>query len=341
MAAGLGGKMIGEISGVRPQTASDAPPQRSVTRLVLDFFTTVLRITARIQDGNLHRGLVFLAISHASIEHLPQDAVLAERYKSVPPDALRRPISVNALAQTLSLSAETTRRHVQALIQRGDCVRVGALGVIVPHACMVSAPIRQANVEILAAFEKLLADLRSIGFNLQQFNAPQGPGKIAADGGGASPPALLVTRLVNHYILRTLLDGIPVHGDFLRGALFVTVMSANSRHIAYNPKLAWRYATADEAPPDELRKPVSIRQIAVDLDLPYATAHRNMMKMAADGICIRQTGGWIIPTAVLQRPAYLANGFRIHQWFIAMLKELFALWGGPTGAGRPEEGRQG
>ena len=321
--------MNDQVIEARSQPGSGAPPQRIVTRLVLDFFLAVLRITTRIQDGNFHRGLVFLAISHASVEHLPQKADLAGLDDSdVPGDALRRPISVNALAQTLSFSAETTRRHVQALIQRGECVRVGALGVIVPHACMVSPKVRQADIEMLAAFEKLLADLSAIGFNLQQFAAPQRP--AAPDAPNRTPPALLVTRLVKHYILRTLLDGIPVHGDFMRGALFVAVMSGNSRHIAYDPKLAWRYATADEAPPDEIRKPVSIRQVAKELDLPYATVHRNLMKMAADGVFIRQGGGFIIPKAVVQRPAYLASGLRMHLWFVGMLKELFSLWNQPN-----------
>jgi hypothetical protein len=107
--------------------------------------------------------------------------------------------------------------------------------------------------------------------------------------------------------------------------LFCAITSANARHIVYNPDLAWRYAAADQPPPDGLREAVSIRQVAADLGLPYATIYRHVMQMVTDGLCVRTAEGIIVPPAAHQRPDILASGSRLNHWWFATLRELSSL----------------
>ncbi len=77
---------------------------------------------------------------------------------------MRRPISVHALALDLTLPYETTRRHVNALIEQGLAERVES-GILVRAELLnndiVTASHRK-NVENLHA---LFSDLRDGGFN--------------------------------------------------------------------------------------------------------------------------------------------------------------------------------
>jgi DNA-binding transcriptional regulator YhcF (GntR family) len=142
---------------------------------------------------------------------------------------------------------------------------------------------------------------------------------------GEPAPVLLVSRIINGYCLRVILDGIPLHGDFVTGVIFVLIMAGNTRHITHDPELAWRFAGAQDVPSDDLRIPVSVNRIAADLGMPYSTVQRYLSNMTKKGFCERRGGGYIIHNASMNRPELLANGLRMHLWFLTMLRELAAL----------------
>jgi DNA-binding Lrp family transcriptional regulator len=308
--------------------------QRVTTRLILEFLIKAICSGARVHGGDLPRSLTYFAIQHANVEHLSRDPALAWKYADdYPPDEVRRPISVHALAQAMGASPETTRRRVAALIADGACVKADNRGVIIPVRHLMTDEICAQRLEVMTAFDEMIGALNHIGFDFSALvQVRSHPANVS--GTGEAAPVLLISRLINGYCLKVILDGIPLHGDFVAGVLFALIMIGNTRHITHDPELAWRYAGAHDVPPDEFRTPVTIRQISADLGMPYSTVQRQIQVMTERGVCQRQGGGYIIHNATMNRPEVLANGLRMHVWFLAMLGELAAL-GLDFSAGKP------
>lgn len=81
-------------------------------------------------DGDLMKGLVYTAVWAANVKHITNAAPTLSR--TVLDDKLRLPISILAISNSLRLPYETIRRHVDALVKDGLCVRSGRQGVVVP-----------------------------------------------------------------------------------------------------------------------------------------------------------------------------------------------------------------
>jgi hypothetical protein len=97
-------------------------------------------LLSRVIDSDTVGGFIFLGIASANIRHLRPGSPDAQAYAdtgTVVPDSMRRGISVHALSHEVNLPYETTRRHVQKLIQEGLCLR-RADGIIVPAAALSS-----------------------------------------------------------------------------------------------------------------------------------------------------------------------------------------------------------
>lgn len=122
--------------GPAPDAAAKAPYMpREVVRLSSDYFlNTVALLTANL-NLDLVEGLMFLAIVRANTLHVTLDPALAATFSGVdeiPPDALRRSVSVYALARDLRLPYETARRHGAKLLELGFCERATDRGLVVP-----------------------------------------------------------------------------------------------------------------------------------------------------------------------------------------------------------------
>jgi hypothetical protein len=122
-----------------------APPQegddvrRLAMRLSVGYFLRFIEILSDVSGHNLVQGVILLAIMGANIGPLDTDPAASRQFAgmdTIPPDALRRPISIYALAASLGLPYETVRRHVHKMIAQGVCERVGDEGVIVPSRVM-------------------------------------------------------------------------------------------------------------------------------------------------------------------------------------------------------------
>jgi hypothetical protein len=107
------------------------------------------------------------------------------------------------------------------------------------------------------------------------------------------------------YFLRTLDLLRRAHGGNLMDALIVIAVSRGNLHQYRGDEAFDRtYAAIDTPPPDELRRPVSIRGMAEFLDLPYETVRRNMLRLVAKGVLRKQGGGFVVPTGVLLQPMW-------------------------------------
>ncbi len=115
--------------------------ERLVSRVTADFFLRYADLMAQRFDGSFQRGIIFLAVVQANVAHLSHLSEESLRYAeldSPPPDTVRRPAPINAIASSLSLPYETVRRHIHALIEDGHCVKVRGKGVIVPARVLES-----------------------------------------------------------------------------------------------------------------------------------------------------------------------------------------------------------
>lgn len=118
----------------------------------------------------------------------------------------------------------------------------------------------------------------------------------------SSPPAEAdlsrqATRISAGYFLRylTLLSEFN-DGDMLGGIIILAILSANAAHLD-QAGVGGEYAAAGQAPPDDLRRPVSILSIANTLGLPFETTRRHVNKLIRDGKCVRVRKGVIVPQA--------------------------------------------
>jgi len=104
-----------------------------LARLSSNYLLRSLSNLTEAFDGDMALAVVFIAISQAATDHLP----LSRDRKNFDadgfiPDALRRPVTVLSIANSLQMPRETTRRHVARLLQRGYCVQVQGRRVIIP-----------------------------------------------------------------------------------------------------------------------------------------------------------------------------------------------------------------
>ncbi len=300
--------------------------QRVTTRLSLDFMLKVICRAAQAHDGNLDRCLAYFAIQHANVAHFSRDPDLTWAYATkFPPDEARRPISVHALAQALAFSPETTRRYVNTLINEGACERVEGKGVIVPVRYLTGENAASQRYAAMASFNELITSLNAINFDFETISVRAAPIPARFDIEQDELPVLLISRLINGYILRVLEDSVRTHGDFSIAVIFALIITLNTRHIAFDPELAWKFAGADQAPPDDLRRPASIAQIAAELGMPYSTANRKVMIMVERGLCHFQDKGLIVRTETMGRPDLMERGLNMHQWLMSTLGEMMAL----------------
>ena len=300
------------------------PPQRLVTRVVLEFLIDLLAVSTRAHGGDLKAMIVFMAIQHANTEFLECDPDRASHFfEGRLDDRLRRPITAHALAQSVSFSPETCRRYVHKLLDAGYCRRVGTRGLIVPSAVMACEPFASSIDSTQAAFVTMLKSLHDIGFDVVAAAAThRGP----TDPIVRLPPEPLrfaLWTVMTGYVIRVLLDGIEHHDrDFLRGLIFVTVMAMNVEHITFDPGPAWRYADAETTPPDEMRTPVSVRAVSDRLGAPYETTRQHLMRLVELGRAKRVGRGFIIPGEVNQDPRYLRMGLNIYWWLLRAVSQL-------------------
>jgi hypothetical protein len=110
-----------------------------------DYALRLIGLFTDIFDGDVVLAVVFIAAAQAGTQHLrhaPNSA--AKLSGGLFPDEARRPISISALARSLSLPVETTRRHVIKLVEKGFAVRSDQGGVLVTSAILGREAVQQA-----------------------------------------------------------------------------------------------------------------------------------------------------------------------------------------------------
>ena len=144
---------------------SDPPPgdvSRQVVRLGIHYFLDVLALIGRTLEIDALGALVMRAVSFVNVEQHAYDPSAYPDVPVGPGDSEREPVSVYAVAKTLSLPYETTRRHVRRLMERGLLEKSGA-GVIVPERVSARPEVLVGIGELMARTEAYLARLAELG----------------------------------------------------------------------------------------------------------------------------------------------------------------------------------
>ena len=243
--------------------------------------------------------VLLAAISQANVAQITRSADLQRTYAGLdnpPPDHVRRPVSINAVAASLRIPFETARRRIAALVEAGVC-QVTSKGVIVPEAQLTSAFYRTTVEANYAMVGELYRRLRSIGLLR---DLPAGSG--AWDPG--RPPVRLVIRLSSDYVLR-LAEPLTEHiGDLVTGLVLMDIVEANTEHLSDQE------GGRDDLGPggfvaDRMRQPVRAAALSARLGIPPETVRRHVARLLDADRCERVEGGWIVPARVLCRPPFV------------------------------------
>ncbi|THD79364.1 MAG: ArsR family transcriptional regulator [Phenylobacterium sp.] len=230
--------------------------------------------------GDIIDPLILSAIVEANIALINQDPELQRRYASLdqsPPDELRRPVSVSAVAASLRLPYETVRRRVARLAENGACT-LTPRGVMVPSA-ILDGPFYR--VIALARYERLKRfyfDVKALGA-LATLAMPADPPTFD------DVPVRSVNRAISEYMLRVIDGTMRRIGDPLTGLILLEMARANAEHLPDDDMQI-------EGPtPDLGRRPVRTLVLAKRLGLPSETVRRHVARLEKGGFCRQVDGG--------------------------------------------------
>lgn len=319
----------GPVGRIEP-TSPDVPT-RVIVRIACNFLLALEADGVR-RFGSIQRAIIFSAIVAANVQHITRSAVRTWRYagvEQIPPDSERRPVSILGLSQWVGRPFETTRAHVGALVREGLCVKTPK-GVFVPTDVLLSERIVASEAFLWNEFNAMVADLRSIDFD---FGIVIGAGDsslvVEEDFKPQATmvlPRRVITRVISEFYIRAIVGAIAPHGDdFNTGAIFATYMILNSSAFNLKADIAWRYSTADATPPDELRRPASVAEVADRLCLGHELVRRKTRDLVAAGRLERQGKGFLVSMDHMQGPNSRAGGAAIVNAFYRMIYDLTAL----------------
>lgn len=135
----------------------DVRGSRLVSRLAVDFLLRGIGDAAQLFEGDMVRAMIFLTLAQASVVGDRKASHEAAIYSDgVISDAQRRPVSTMAVANALSMPRETVRRHVNALVEMGYCVRLADRRLLVTEDVIRRPEVTTTMHRTMQHFRRLL-----------------------------------------------------------------------------------------------------------------------------------------------------------------------------------------
>jgi DNA-binding Lrp family transcriptional regulator len=257
----------------------DEAIMRLTGRLVLDHVTAV-RFGFDLLDA-----LIFSTITQANVDPITRDPELQLRYATYdhpPPDHLRRPISINAVAQSLGIPFETIRRRVVKMsVLR--LYKASKLGVISPAPMLRNRRNRMVQESAYRQAQTLHAELDRGGWG-------EAYPEVAPWTG--PEPLRLVARVTGEYLLRLVHLLMDETGDPLGATVWLAIFCDN---------VAVRDRGGDRAIPGG-QTPMSTAALARRLRLSTETVRRRIQTLVAQGLCVQSGATAVVDASVLARP---------------------------------------
>lgn len=300
--------------------AADSPPVRLVCRHVSRLLLARNRRWLALMPDDRLAGLVFETALSAGVAHLPYHTAgpAPEWLGLVSGAALARPVTVLAITQSLDLSYASGSRRVTTLVGAGLLLKE-TRGVRVAPGVLADGRVAKIAAGDRADLAETIALLAAAGHDC----AP-----ALARGGLERIPDDVVERLLLTFALRALESLKALYGGVLDGILAATITAANVAHLIENPALGSQFAGEDAPPPDVLRQPIPVREIARRVGLPFETVRRRVNALRDAGLVEAHEAGMVLPTRVLMREVNLADNVRLTRQFHRLLEALTELAGG-------------
>ena len=276
-----------------------------------------LRVAARLANGfaldlvklggfgrDVVDALLLAAISQANVAQITRNPELQRRYATLdqpPPDEMRRPVSISAIANSLRMPFETARRRIAALAELGVIV-THPRGVVVPTAPLNSPFYRMGAAAHYELVKNLYFRLRGIGL-LEDL--PQPP-PDAPPFDPENPPVRLVIRLSADYVLRLAEPLSQYIGDLVTGLVLMDLIHANTEHLPDTEGGRDGETWEPQAfVPDKHRRPVRPATLAERLGIPHETIRRHLARLVADDRCERNEHGYVVTARILARAPFV------------------------------------
>lgn len=240
----------------------------------------ILQVEAASRNArDIVDGLMLAAILAANVSAINNDPELQLAYATLfdaPPDDLRRPVSISAIAHSMRMPFETVRRRIQAMV-RSDAVEITPKGLLISrkalgqHQYLANALIRH---DLLKAF---YFEMTALGV------APPGsPGPAPA---WRAPPIRLTNRLIFDYMLRVADALAAAVGDATNGVILLAMVRRNTGEFEPAELSAWAQDPAGRG------RPVRNGQLAAELNFSTETLRRYVIALEAKGFCVRERRG--------------------------------------------------
>jgi len=286
--------------------ATPSPRVWTIARLSLGF--TLDQVAAGLAGLSPLDALLVLAINQANIAPLTRDPAARQAYGALEhaaPDDARRPASINAMANSLGIPFETTRRRIRRLETEGVCAIMPGAGVVIPEAFLTSPRYLES---VMAAHDRL------VGFY----------GRLL-EGGLLDPlphthydvdegvPLRGAARLISDYLLRGLDGMLREGGDVVTALTFLAILVAALDEAPWPPEAEWALSATPF-------RAASTADLARRLGLPGETVRRHVLQLIEAGLATRSPAGVSVPRDLLTRPAIQA----IAEEHAAAVQRLFA-----------------
>lgn len=275
--------------GPEAATPSDANALWRLSRLSLDYLVDSIELSRA--GGHIVDRLLIAAILDANVAPVKQDVGLQFAYGALddaPPEELRRPVSINAVAHSLRLPFETVRRRVARLARQGVLV-VTPRGVLVSQARLESPAFKAlslARYQRLRRFYRDLVDAQALP--PLPTAAADAAGGAATETPGESPPVRVANRLLAEYLMRCI-EAVMSRVDHpVDGLLLLHMARANLPPV--------EEATAPLAP-------VGTVALAERMALSSETVRRRLQALERAGLCARSRKGAVLGPAIVADPA--------------------------------------
>jgi DNA-binding Lrp family transcriptional regulator len=289
-----------------------------VASMSLDFLLDVLEVGRRGRD--LIDSLLIAAIVVTNLSGIDREAerefIEAEVGRPVSDD-LRRPISINAIAQSLRLPFETTRRRIRALEQEGVVVSTPA-GVYVPGAILTQPEYMQIVFARHRRLGEFYRDLLDIG----ALPAPTPSTPTLPVSAGA---VRMTNRNMGEYILRVADVMFELVGDPVSSLILIDMLRANLRGLDDAARLRWL------EDPLLAAIPARIAGIAARQQLSSETCRRHVLRLVEAGFCVKSGVGYVAkgsPEIDIRVGQLVHDNLANIQRLFARLRQLgvLALW---------------
>jgi len=297
---------------------SEPGASRIANAFALEFIVRYMRVFSALIGADLEAAIIFLAILETNGRHIirqPEFGANLEDERVTPPGETPRPISRQAVAESLGIPRETVRRKVTDLIERGYLLKVSG-GVITTRAVVGGEQFLAARHLVAGYIRQLVADLRQYaGMPIPGGPSSQDAAKEVGDLTGwlVEPGELRIANgLAIEFVGRYTREAAALFGNDYEGAItFLAILEINGRQNIRQPWFVRDFADVRVSLPAEMARAISRQAVAESLGSPRETVRRKIADLIKRGLLVEATGGVITTRGVIGGEAFLAAQQRI------------------------------